>query len=115
MTRQEYLDQSWNNEKGCSNMSAFREYYAQYVNVTVWSLVFRAFGTYRLVASIDEHFNDISLFEWDTLARSLMSHVEKTKCLSDQFKANGDFITLAGIVFVLKEAARQIVEDYKNV
>lgn len=85
-----------------SDKCTHRQYYGQFVNADTISLVARAFGNDRLLASKDEHFNDIPLALWD----ALVPHAPG----SAKFKEAGDFYTLAGGVCMLKEAARQIVE-----
>lgn len=97
-TRKQYLD------KECTH----REYYAQFVTQHTRNLVTRAFGTEALVASFkanDLHSADyIQLDRWDSLSMRL--HVDQ------QFMRDcGDYLTLAGAVCILKEAARQVVES----
>ena len=94
-TRNQYLN------KECSHS----EYYAQFVNEATKSNVLRYIANKKtLIAAIleDKNLNNIPLQRWDScpcyLDRSL-------------FVQAGDFITKAGSVCVLKEAARQIINN----
>lgn len=92
-TRKEYLDGK------CSH----REYYGQFVNDNVKQMVIDTIGKNRILKSTDEHFNDISLREWDNIG---------LPCgISELLKKAGDYYTLAGQVCILKEGARQIKES----
>lgn len=99
-TRQEYLATS-HDEDGRSN--AHRRYHAQFVNPSVIARVVAHIGAHNLRASRDPHFNDIPLSRWDGVARNLGP-------LAVSFASLGDFATIAGLVCVAKEAARQFVE-----
>lgn len=96
MTRQEYL-----------NKNAHREYYAQYVDHPTKQLVLRTIGFNALIDSNNKHFNDIPLRRWDGLVKRLSQKVV------DKLKANGDYLSLGVGVCILKEAARQLVEEEK--
>ena len=92
-TRKDYM----NNE--CSH----REYYAQFVNQSVISRVLSVIGKDKILASNDEHLNDIPLNLWDSMGAT---H-------SEALRACGDSPSLAGYVCIRKEAARQIKEANK--
>jgi len=79
-----------------------REYYAQFIDKGMKELVVRTFGD-KLQNSQDEHFNDINLDSWDAL---LPFTTRKARAMKDA----GDWLTMAGSVCMLKEAARQVVE-----
>jgi hypothetical protein len=98
MTRQEYL------ESDSPRTEAHRRYYAQFVTERIKTLVIGWFGRTAIVTSDDPHFNDLKLTRWDALASSLPSSV------STELRERGDFLTLAGAVCILKEAAEQIRE-----
>lgn len=93
--RQDYID----------GEVSHREYYAQFVNTQILNLALRI-GKSRLIASSDSHFNDIPLNEWDRLSREFIF-----TGLDEQLRSCGDYLTMAGRVCILKEAARQIVEN----
>lgn len=82
------------------------EYYGQYVTPEIKQRVSRTFGKNQLVTaySTDKWFNNISLRKWDTLA--LQTYLAPP--------VEDEFWTLATRVCVLKEAARQIVEEAQN-
>lgn len=82
-----------------------REYYGQFVNAGTKSVVLHGIGRELLLASKDEHLNDIPLALWDRLVPEAPG--------SGGFAKAGDFYTIAGGVCLLKEAARQIVENTK--
>ena len=87
-----------------NNECTYREYNAQFVTKYIINLVKSNIGLDRILNSKDEHLNDIRLSEWDRLAN----------CINPDFKSCGDFTSLAGKVCVLKEAAKQIKEQYNN-
>lgn len=91
-SRQDYLD------KRCTH----EEYYTQYVTKGVLSTVARVISTDRIKKSTDEHFNDIPLYHWDTVLIPCPANVAWA------MRHRGDFSTLAGMVCIAKEAARQI-------
>lgn len=104
MTRQEYLNAYDGTDK------AHRVYYGQFVNKTVKALVTNGIGLDALVASQDPHFNDIPLAVWDNVGIAL----QYRSGVRAQFQRLGDFVTPSGLVCILKEAARQIVEDHNR-
>lgn len=93
-TRKDYLD------KKCNH----RQYYTQFVDDGVRKRVLNQIGKDRLIHSTDEHFNDIPLYQWDNIGPFWQS-------IHTQMKEAGDYMTMAGIVCIAKEAARQIVEE----
>lgn len=98
MTRDEYMQQSRDN-----GPAAHRAYYGQFVNQNTINQVVRHIGAQRIKNSTNPHFNDIPLKEWDNLSNFLL--------LARSFKSVGDYATLAGLVCVAKEAARQFKES----
>ena len=58
----------------------------------------------QALADGDKHINSIALRQWDARAYSLLPRV------ADAFKAHGDYLTLAGGVCLIKQAARDAVE-----
>lgn len=78
-----------------------RTYYAQLVTGRMVDHIGHTFGP-RILASTDEHLNDIPLKEWDRLPHP--------RSLFDRFEQAGDFATWAGLVCAWKEAARQWAE-----
>jgi hypothetical protein len=91
-TRQDYMN------KVCSHS----EYYGQFVTKGIKALVLRTIGEKKLIESKKEYFNDIPLHIWDGLA------IQRNLFVIDKA------YSLAGAVCILKEAARQIVEENKN-
>lgn len=93
-TRKQYLNDE------CTH----RQYYAQFVTVETVKLVTRRFGLAELkkAFSKDEAFNTIALPTWDALGYAL-----PRQAINAQMKELGDYLTPAGTVCILKEAARQ--------
>lgn len=92
-TRNDYME----------NRCTHRQYYGQFVNEGTKQLVLTRIGKARLLESKDEHMNDIPLGMWDRLVPRAPG--------SGKFKEAGDYYTLSGGVCMLKEAARQIIEN----
>ena len=84
-----------------SNKCTHEEYYGQLVTQDMKDQIVRAIPQ-ALAKSVDPHFNDIPLSTWDMLG---MVHG-----LRSEFKELGDCWSKAGMVCVLKEAARQVKE-----
>ena len=99
-TRQQYLSGECNH----------REYYAQFVDDNARRVVEQAIGKDKILQSIDPSFNDIPLSKWNSVG---MHHL-RTSERSAQMKACGDYMTLAGLVCIAKEAARQIKDANTN-
>jgi hypothetical protein len=96
MNRQEYLNNS--NKDG-----SFHEYYSQMVTPQIINLVVRTFGieTLKECFNKDEHLNNIPLYRWDNLGL----------CIHPDFKSYGDYVTQAGLVCVLKTAAKIAIKN----
>ena len=92
-TRKQYIN------KEC----AHRQYYGQFVDNRTKQRVLSGIGLAALKKSTDPHFNDIPLNKWD----NLVPHCPG----SSGFAKAGDYYTLGGGVCLLKEAARQILDD----
>lgn len=81
-----------------ADMSRHSEYYRQFCTPAVIRTVRRELED-EIKTSVDPHFNDIPLKEWDKL----------NYCVSDTlFYQCGDHPSLAGKVCVLKEAAKLV-------
>lgn len=96
--------------------NAHRTYYAQFVDSHVLAFVERQIGRAAILASTDEHFNDIPLARWDRLEPHM-----RELCLSKLGDVNGAVSidehgarriawSLSDAVCIAKEAARQIAE-----
>lgn len=94
-TRQQYLDGDCTHE----------EYYAQFVTTGIIESVKHRIGEQRILASTDEHLNDIPLSMWDDLYPSI--HLT---CAA-KLKQAGDGLSLAGAVCIAKAAARKIQQQ----
>lgn len=81
-----------------------RAYYGQFVTDEVTNLVLRTIGREALMNSTDRSFSDIQLRRWGGMVSLLPASVPA------QMRQCGDYLTLAGGVCILKEAARQIKE-----
>ena len=87
-----------------TNKCTHEEYYGQLVTQVMKDHIARAIPQ-SLARSTDPHFNDIPLSTWDRLGMMYG--------LRSEFKELGDFRSKAGIVCVLKEAARQVKEEIR--
>ncbi len=92
-TRKQYIN------KECTN----EQYYGQFVNAGTKARVLSGIGLDALKKSTDPHFNDIPLHKWDGLVANCPG--------SAAFSKAGDYYTLAGGICLLKEAARQVLEQ----
>lgn len=93
ITRQQYT----------SGQATHREYFAQFVTPKYAEAIAQRIGVDRLVASVDPHFNDIPLQEWDRLWVPLDTKSKLKEC--------GTFYTQSDLVCITKEAARQYIES----
>ena len=94
-TRKQYMDKE----------VTHRQYYGQFVTDATKQRVLRCIGETRLMASTDEHLNDIPLEKWDSLGPAGSR---------DNWNATrGDWPSLAGAVCIHKEAAHQLIEELK--
>jgi len=98
ITRQDYLN----------GKNTHREYYAQFVTKSLKHTVSERFGveTIKLGLAGDENLNTIPLNQWDALAGGY-----RTQLCAAKLRECGDGPTLGGAVCILKEAARQVMED----
>ena len=85
-----------------SDKCTHAEYYGQLVTQGMKEHVARAIPQ-ALAKSTDPNLNDISLNTWDRLGMSYG--------LRSEFEELGDIRSKAGMVCVLKEAARQVKEE----
>lgn len=92
-TREDYMDDK------CTH----RQYWAQFVTAETRARVLAAFGRERLVNTEDQrHFNSIPLKEWDRIGVSMVRGT---------MEKHGDYLTQSGEICILKEAAKQIIEN----
>lgn len=97
-----------------------REYYAQLVDEETIDSVVRFIGERELLASTDFYLNDIPLDRWDALAgatargMNITWHGHRPLRTAIKFEELGDYATLAGLVCVAKEAARQWLEQQED-
>ena len=85
-----------------SDKCTHEEYYGQLVTQGMKDHIARAIPQ-ALAKSTDPVFNDIPLSTWDRLGMAYS--------LRSEFEALGDIKSDAGMVCVLKEAARQVKEE----
>lgn len=103
MKRSEYMSQYGTGTRE-QDAALHRAYYAQFVTDAIRARVLNGIGEDRIKASEDPHFNDIPLLRWDSVAANMPASV------SAHMKREGDWLTDAGAVCILKEAAQQIRE-----
>ena len=95
LSRNDYLNRKCNH----------REYYAQFVTEETRNRVLQRFSIELLLKSDDQYFNDItSVKHWDAIAYPSSSTVALLRLA-------GDGPTLSGLVCIMKEAARQLVDN----
>lgn len=94
---------------------SFIEYYSQFIDDRIRSLVCSHIGTQKLMDSKDEHLNDIPLSVWDKVgeiafggSRNLYSKYAELLQKAD------DNCCACWAVCVLKVAAHQIIEGVKK-
>ena len=106
-TRNQYM------KKECTHS----EYYAQFVTKGMKKMVESRFTLERLKRSKDGHFNDVTqLREWDVLNDLTRSMLDKAlwKSLECPYTENGYLWSMNNNICILKEAARQLVEEAKE-
>ena len=81
-----------------------QQYYAQLVNNRVINIVSKL-SKKQLIEGKDQHFNNIPLQYWDKMLTPVPFEI------ANKMRELGDYPTPAGVVCILKEAARQIVES----
>ena len=86
-----------------------REYHAQFVTNRMKSVVKQKFGVQKLKDCInkDKYLNNIPLSEWEKLGCLLTKNSETRK----RIKRTGSFWALADGVCIVKEAAKQLIEE----
>lgn len=104
MHRKEYMAPFISDEESTER---HQKYYGQFVDDHVLLLLKRNITSSRIVNSTDPHFNDIPLKQWDALVPLLPRFV------CDKLKEQGDYLTLATGICILKQAARQIKESHQ--
>lgn len=97
ITRQQYLNKQATHE----------EYYSQFVTPFIKKIVENHIGLDKIKDSNDHHFNDIPLRLWDNASNWLKYY----PTVFNQLKEAGDYATLAGLVCILKQAARELKEE----
>jgi hypothetical protein len=108
MNRKEYMAEYSGKTKE-EQLKIFRVYYGQFVNAYVKQVVLNFISLNRIMNSTDKHFNDIPLVMWYSLFGALkMSFLKKNMEIN-----NNNCVSLADIVCMAKEAARQIKEEHE--
>lgn len=88
-------------------LCSHRQYYAQFVTPYIKGSVRDVIGLDRLMSSTDEHLNDIPLHRWDRLSGALRVVLS----IPNEYGDGKRYYSLGGGVCILKEAARQIIEE----
>ena len=108
VTRKEYMAISAHHVGANKELRvrAHRDYYAQFVTDRIINLVLSGIGKDKILASKCDHFNDIPMRMWDPLVKYLGVSKKMHDC--------GDYLTMAGGICILKEAAQQIKEKHQH-
>lgn len=105
MNRKDYMTQYSATDRA-GQRELHRAYYAQFVTPAMSAALEPHLAA--LLASKDEHLNDVyTLAWWDRISR-----VAGTAQTRAAMKARGDYPTLAGHVCIVKEAARQLIDAH---
>lgn len=117
ITRSEYLKRS---NEGDGTL-AHREYFSQFVTPQAKSCVLRVFPITTLLESKDPHLNDVGTrLDWDRVSGTYgfehgrIGTVGPLLCVSDMLKAAGEDKTASTMTCIVKEAARQLIEEHTN-
>lgn len=105
MNHTEYMKRN----SSCKDTYALhREYWGQFVTSYIKAMVLTRFRLELLQRSLplDHHLNNIPLAQWDTLTGYPQSRLCQTA-----LKEAGEGVSLSSGVCILKEAAKQIVEE----
>ncbi len=95
-------------EQYSRNEVTHEQYFAQFVTPRVISIVLHQFSVDELLASKDEHLNDLKLYRWDALHNSIVD------ACRDILKEADEWTTMAITVCIAKAAARQIIEAKRH-
>ena len=101
ITRKQYMDREF----------TFREYYGQFSSEHVVAAVASYIGVERLLASTDEHLNDIPLRIWDNAPWFGMQRQVAEANKSTHVSTDGLFTSLSDKGCCLKVAALKFIEE----
>ena len=92
-----------------------REYYAQFITPEIERVLLARIGRKAIMASTDEHFNDIPLRKWDAITGYTMHNTRQPNTYGAGAMlraANGPAggVSHSDVVCTLKECAKQIRE-----
>lgn len=110
---------------------AHRDFYGQFVNSETIDFVVKGIGAEKLLASRDEHLNDIPLMQWDAL-QGYGNWIKQTPCpccgakrnpvsgkgcqnvpMAITFKSIGQRgSSVSDYTCIMKEAAKQFIESH---
>lgn len=112
MTRKEYM-------KDSSNLH--HEYYLQFANKCTKTVILNSIGEKALMASKDEHLNDIPMKKWDKLAgyvfrgstAVVIPHFLPHWIDCEKLKEAKEGFSCSTGVCILKAVAKEIIEELK--
>ena len=115
LTRAEF----WDRHKGLdrtARTALHHEYYIQFATAGTRQLVRARIGTKAILASQDEHFNDIPLAKWDAMSEAVRStvNVPALKAAEPCDKPKHYRWSLSHGVCIAKAVAREIAESEGN-
>lgn len=105
ITRKQYMNREF----------TFREYYGQFSSPNVVAAVAAYIGPEKLLASTDEHLNDIPLRIWDAspwfgMQKAISDMNKSTYCYADR-KSRAIITSLSDKVCAVKVAAHKWIEE----
>ncbi len=117
ITRKDYM----NNRTNENAAEKHREYYSQFVNEDVMARICAVIGLSLLLASTDDHLNDIPMDKWDKLTGFEFRGSAMVKSPKDispidylLLKEAGESVSSATLVCIYKEAAKQIISSHRK-
>ena len=84
------------------------DYYMQFVTPELTARVVNFIGAKNILASSDQHMNDIPLHRWDTLSRFIIISAKK-------IKEAEEITTLCTLVCIAKAAAKEWKRTFSEV
>lgn len=114
------MDKQFTRKQYLANECTFREFYGQFVDEETKKELLAVIPLDLILASTDEHLNDIPLKKWDSISgvlfsgSQLISRPRIRKDLADKINASSEGVSPATLVCIYKEQARQLQESNQS-